>query len=179
MGEIKSTLDLVLEKTKHLSLSTLEREEMELKEALRKVSGYLSRYRDGVLSLDAMVKEIEGFPPGIRGRGRREMARQMGLALNLSPDTDSLVTALERLAEPGWAKVLGEVKRCRIETRKTLEATRRRIEERILAALAAGGIRGSAVAAKPESDREWVATEKTLTRPGEERIEALRQALAA
>jgi hypothetical protein len=179
MGEIKSTLDLVLEKTKHLSLSTREKEELEIKEALKKVSGYLSRYRDGMLSLDAMVKEIEGFPAEIRSRVRRDMARQMGLALNLSPDTDLLVILLEALAEPAWAKVLGEVKRCRIETRKALEATRRRIEERILAALAAGGIRGSAVVAKGDSDREWVATEKTLTRPCEERLEALRQALAA
>jgi hypothetical protein len=179
MAEIKSTLDLVLEKTRHLSLSTMEKAEMEVKEAVKKVSGYLSRYRDGVLSLDAMVKEIEGFAPEIRGRVRREMARQTCLALDLSPDTDSLVVALEAVAEPGWAKILGDVKRCRLERRKALETTRRRIEDRILAALAADGIRGSAVAAKPESDREWVATEETLRQPCEERIEALRRALAA
>jgi hypothetical protein len=178
MGEIKSTLDLVLERTKHLSLSTTEKEEMDLNEASKKLSGYLSKYRDGVLGLDAMMKEIEGFPPEIHQRARRETARQMCSALDLSPDTDSLVTALEVLAEPGWVEVLGEVKRCRTETRKALEATRRRIGERILAALAAGGIRGSAVTAKPESDREWVMTGATLRRPCEERIEALRQALA-
>jgi hypothetical protein len=179
MGEIKSTLDLVLEKTKNLSLSTTEKEEMDLNEAFKKVSGYIAKYRDGVLSLAAMVKEIEGFPPEMRQRVRREMARQMCSALDLSPDTDPLVTALEVLAEPDWAEALGEVKRCRIETSKALEAARRRIEQGILAALAASGIRGSAVVAKPESDREWVVTGATLSRPCEERIEALRRTLTA
>jgi hypothetical protein len=179
MGEIKSTLDLVLEKTKNLSLSTAEKEEMNANEAFKKVSGYISRYRDGVLSLAAMVKEIEGFAPKIRQRVHRETARQMCSALDLSPDSDSLVTALEVLAEPAWAEALEEVKRCRTETRKGLEAARRRIEEDILAALAGSGIRGSAVVAKPEGDREWVVTGAALRRPCEERIEALRQALAA
>jgi len=101
MAEIKSTLDLVLERTRHLTLSAVEKGEIEVREALKKVSGYLSRYRDGVLSLEALLKEMRGLAPEIRDRVRGEMARQMSLALNLSPDTDTLIPALEALADPG------------------------------------------------------------------------------
>jgi hypothetical protein len=178
MGEIKSTLDLVLERTRHLSLSSVEKEEMELKETLKKVSGYLSRYRDGALSLDRLLKEIRELAPELRDRVRGEMARQMSLALNLSPDTDALIPAMEALADPGWTELLASVKRCRGEVRKAVEAAKANMEGRMLAALGAAGIRGSAVAVKVESDQEWIVLSEELKRPCEERLEALRRALA-
>jgi len=179
MAEIKSTLDLVLERTRHLTLSSVEREEIELKDALKKVSGYLSRYRDGLLNLEALLKELRGLAPEIRHRVRGEMARQMSVALNLSPDTDGLMPAMEALAEPGWTDLLAEVKQCRTEVRKALEAARGNIEGRVRAELAAAGIRGSAVAVKIEGDPQWIAVKEELVRPCEARLEALRRALAA
>jgi hypothetical protein len=179
MGEIKSTLDLVLERTRHLSLSSVEKEEMELKETLKKVSGYLSRYRGGALSLERLLKEIRELAPELRDRVRGELARQMSLALSLSPDTDALIPAMEALADSGWTEVLAGVKRCRAEVRKALEAAKGSMEGRMIAALAAAGIRGSAVAVKVESDQEWIALSEELKRPCEERHEALRRALAA
>jgi len=179
MAEIKSTLDLVLERTRHLTLSSVEKEEIELKETLKKASGYLSRYRDGVLSLESLLREIRGLAPEIRDRVRGEMARQMSLTLDVSPDTDSLIPAMEALADPGWTDLLTGVKRCRIEVRKALAAARGSVEGRMLAELAAAGIRGSAVAVKTAGDQEWIAMNQELMRPCEERLEALRQALAA
>lgn len=179
MAEIKSTLDLVLERTRHLTLSSVEKEEIELKEALKKASGYLSRYRDGVLSLEALLKEVRGLAPEIRDRVRGEMVREMSLALNLSPDTDALIPAMEALADPGWTDLLARVRQCRIEVRKALEAARGGIEGRMLAELAAAGVRGSAVAVKIEGDQQWIALKQKLMKPCEERLERLRRALAA
>jgi hypothetical protein len=152
---------------------------MELKETLKKVSGYLSRYRDGALSLERLLKEIGELAPELRDRVRGELARQMSLALSLSPDTDALIPAMEALADSGWTEVLAGVKRCRAEVRKALEAAKGSMEGRMIAALAAAGIRGSAVAVKVESDQEWIALSEELKRPCEERHEALRRALAA
>ncbi|HVO83439.1 MAG TPA: hypothetical protein VMU60_03325 [Syntrophobacteria bacterium] len=179
MAEIKSTLDLVLERTRHLTLSSVEKEEIELKAALKKVSGYLSRYRDGVLRLEVLLKEMRGLAPEIRQRVRGEMARQTSLALNLSPDTDGLIPAMEALAEPDWTDLLAAVKQCRAEVRKALAAARGSIEGRVLAELDAAGIRGSAVAVKIDGDPQWIALKQELMRPCEARLEALRRALAA
>lgn len=46
MSEIKSTLDLIMEKTKNLSLSQQERQEIRRKELQSKVNGWTQRYLD-------------------------------------------------------------------------------------------------------------------------------------
>jgi hypothetical protein len=132
-----------------------------------------------MLSLEALLKELRGVAPEIRDRVREEMVREMSLALTISPDTDSLIPAMEALADPRWTDLLAAVSRCRTEVRKTLEATRGRIEGGALAELAAAGIRGSAVAVNIEGDNQWIDVKKELMRPCEARLEALRRAFAA
>ena len=48
MGEIKSTLDIIMEKTRHLVLSPEERRQFERDEELRKVPGYVQKLLDDV-----------------------------------------------------------------------------------------------------------------------------------
>ena len=43
MGEIKSTLDLVLEKTKNLTLSSEEKEEQKQKEIEKRIKGMMQK----------------------------------------------------------------------------------------------------------------------------------------
>lgn len=50
MGEIKSTLDLVMEKTRNLTLSADEKAAQQHKEAENRIRGLLQKYLDGVVS---------------------------------------------------------------------------------------------------------------------------------
>lgn len=59
MGEIKSTLDLVMEKTKNLSLSTEEREKQKEIEIEKKIRGLLQRLQDQRLSKDQLNSDYE------------------------------------------------------------------------------------------------------------------------
>lgn len=52
MGEIKSTLDLVMERTKKFSMSEEEKKELEEKEARKKISGLVQKYTDGLIKED-------------------------------------------------------------------------------------------------------------------------------
>ena len=52
MGEIKSTLDLVMEKTKNLSLSDEEKQEHKNKEIAGRILGLLSKFQDKTISLE-------------------------------------------------------------------------------------------------------------------------------
>ena len=61
MGEIKSTLDLVMEKTKHLTLSPEEKEQQKLDEARKKIKGLIQKYLDGVLDQERFAKELAGM----------------------------------------------------------------------------------------------------------------------
>ena len=59
MAEIKSTLDIVMEKTKHLSLSGEERQKQKKAEVEKRINGLLQKYQDQTLSGDDLTAEIE------------------------------------------------------------------------------------------------------------------------
>ena len=59
MGEIKSTLDIVMEKTKHLSLSNEERDNQKTAEIEKKIKGLLQKFQDQVLPKDRLTAEYE------------------------------------------------------------------------------------------------------------------------
>lgn len=59
MGEIKSTLDLVMERTKHLTQSREEREQQKLKEARQRIRGLIQKYKDSVLDQDSFAIELD------------------------------------------------------------------------------------------------------------------------
>jgi hypothetical protein len=57
MGEIKSTLDLVMEKTKDLTLSSEEKKAQKQKEIENRIKGLLQKYQDGFLSKSELKTE--------------------------------------------------------------------------------------------------------------------------
>lgn len=61
MGEIKSTLDLVMEKTRHLTMSKEEREAQHAAEIRKTLRGLLQKYRDGRISKDRFQEKFRGL----------------------------------------------------------------------------------------------------------------------
>ena len=59
MGEIKSTLDLVMEKTRHLTLSQEEKDSQKKVEVHTRLKGLGQKYRDNLLKKDGLGKELE------------------------------------------------------------------------------------------------------------------------
>jgi hypothetical protein len=59
MAEIKSTLDLVMEKTKNLSLSDEERQGQKNKEIESRIRGLLQKFKDQVLNFDNLKSEYQ------------------------------------------------------------------------------------------------------------------------
>lgn len=179
MAEIKSTLDIVLEKTKHLTLSAEEKVEMQFQEALKKVPGYVERVLDLTFTPERLLEEINGLSKEISKGIREEIARQMSQALDLSAKSDPLIDCLEVLAEPNWSALVEQVKHCRADYRKAREDLRQQAEDRVLASLAAAGIGGSSIVAKLEGDVFWQEEGRRLREPCEERLEALREAITS
>jgi hypothetical protein len=59
MGEIKSTMDLVMERTRHLSLSDEEKTHQRKEDFQKRLQGLLQRYADGALTVDGLKERIE------------------------------------------------------------------------------------------------------------------------
>jgi len=66
MGEIKSTLDLIMEKTKNLTMSAEEKEEVRRQEWLKKARGWIQKFLDDQIDMDKVKNELLGkdYPLG-------------------------------------------------------------------------------------------------------------------
>ena len=59
MGEIKSTLDLVMEKTKNLNLSDAEKQDQKNKEFESRLNGLLQKFQDQIITLEQFKAEYQ------------------------------------------------------------------------------------------------------------------------
>jgi hypothetical protein len=59
MAEIKSTLDIVMEKTKHLTLSKEEKKEHDRIEVTKRLKGLLQKYEDNLSRKEQLKVELE------------------------------------------------------------------------------------------------------------------------
>ena len=151
MGEIKSTLDLVMEKTRHLTLSTEEKQKQDQFEAQKVFKGLLQRYQDELLSLEQLQEKIHR----VQETSSMEVAWMRNLILDrIDPDQDNSIwlVLLEKyfgFDSSGLVTVLEEY---RIELKNTEENWCRKLKE----TLATGHkIKGSAVVPNPEADSWW------------------------
>ncbi len=61
MAGIKSTLDIIMEKTRNLSLSDDERQAQQLDAAGKKVSGLVQRFKDNAIRWEQFQKELQNL----------------------------------------------------------------------------------------------------------------------
>jgi hypothetical protein len=75
MGEIKSTLDLIMERTKNLSMSPEEKEENRRQEWLKKARGWIQRFLDDLVSSEKVKEELfsPAPPEGWQGILKKEL----------------------------------------------------------------------------------------------------------
>jgi hypothetical protein len=59
MAEIKSTLDIIMEKTKGLSLSAEEKEALKREEKAKKIRGWLARFLDDQVTFEDVRRELQ------------------------------------------------------------------------------------------------------------------------
>jgi len=159
MTEIKSTLDLILEKTKHLTLSEEEKAELRLKEINGKIMGWIQKYRDTTIKLDSLRSELD-LAEKEYGPGNVKNLLKKVLVRSVEPEQDNtpLFDLLEQLIEEN-TDILYRL----LDTfyRKCDEG-KRRLADKINHALVEKGISGSAIVPNPVKDEEWKLLHATL-----------------
>jgi len=151
MSEIKSTLDLIMERTKDLTLSDDEKREIKRKEEEERMRGLIQRGMDGTLTPAALDREltaaIEQDPDFTRNTLREEIIER----LNPETDTDRLLDILER--HTGIRKDDCTEKLDQFRSRAAAERKRR--EGPLREGLTDAGIRGNAVIPNIDRDGQW------------------------
>jgi len=94
MGEIKSTLDLVMEKTKNLSLSDKERQEQKNKEIESRIRGLLQKIQDQIIAFDRFKSEYQVLHQEYRLSGDKLLIKEICGQIELGKDNQKLFELL-------------------------------------------------------------------------------------
>jgi hypothetical protein len=150
MAEIKSTLDIIMERTKNLTMTDKEKASFRRKEAEGKVKGWVQKYQDGVIELDTIrsyfEKEITEYP-----EVRQILKSQLLDCLKLTGDNGRILRLLEDILETSTETIENTIQSFKHEMDilriKRIESLGKELKER--------KIYGSSVAPNPDHGGDW------------------------
>lgn len=151
MGEVKSTLDIIMEKTKGLTMTDEEKKAFKRKEVEGKVKGLLQKFLDGFRNLEGFKKEIGAF-----GDEQYDMAKQCvaeECVGRIDPEGDN-APFLDILENIGGVDPQ-PIRKSLLEFQRELEKRRTDREKLQRKKLEKQGISGSAVIPNIKADPEW------------------------
>ncbi len=151
MAEIKSTLELIMEKTKNLTFTEEEKRDLQIKEVRGKVKGFLMKFMDGVLDLEKLNNGIfslkEKDPETVKDIVIRECLDR----INLQSDNSMPFDVLEHVASVD----INPFKRLFSDSLNELDNAKKLQEQRLQNQIQERGISGSAVLPNLDADPEW------------------------
>ncbi len=151
MAEIKSTLDLIMEKTKGLTLSDDEKTALKRKDIEGKIKGHLQRYLDQLTDKTALTASLEHIKKDEGATADAVLAECVLERIDPDRDNERLFDILDLIPFISVSDIRLELhqftERCKAFT-KDLDCDMR-------ASLASQGISGSAVDPNLEDDERW------------------------
>lgn len=151
MGEIKSTLDIVLEKTKNLKLSSEEIKEQKNKENEMRVKGLLQKYQDGMLSMEKFKNDYDKLCNDRDLTSDTILINQIVDRLELDEDNQALLGLLKTFGMTSTA-----LESVSIDYQNAYQSAAQNRIEQLKNQLATNhSISGSAVVPNLDADEQW------------------------
>jgi hypothetical protein len=177
VGEIKSTLELAMERTKKFAISEKEKEEMKQKEVLQKATGLFHRYREGHLSLNEILKQIEKMEKKTAVTVKESLLSQWIDALSLDDDDERILKGIESLKRRSIDEVKQKFNHLLAQYQGEKAKLRERVRVQFTEALRKDGIYGSAVEPKLEGGELWKKENEKLDHSYGLKLEEIKQQL--
>ena len=154
MGEIKSTLDIVMEKTKHLSLSSEERDSQKAAEIEKKIKGLLQKFQDQVLTKDRLLVDYEQLKKQHALSDDSTFIGEVFLRLDPDKDNQLLLSLLKDVCEANTGEIESVLNDYQDELNSAASYKMVEVRENLAQK---HFISGSAVVPNLEADEEWQA----------------------
>jgi hypothetical protein len=152
MAEIKSTLDLVMEKTKDLSLSSEERKEQINKEIGSRIRGLLQKFKDQALNADNLRSEYQKMQKDYDLSGNALLIKEICGQIELGADNHAWFELLAQLKVADIERVTSVLH----EFDEAIDAAAQERSKISLDKLAKNHfISGPAVVPNLEADKSW------------------------
>ena len=179
MGEIKSTIDLVMEKTRGMELSAQERKELRNKEYLLKAKALSKRYLNGDISLVNLEKELATFEEKAKEQIIHDILKYLAEDLDFGKNYEMALNGIERLSRGRTdnSEFIGKIRNIFVEFDQLKEKHYQDINNRIIGELSKTGISGDAVNPNVESNPVWKETISRLAEDYRGNLEKLKAKL--
>ena len=152
MGEIKSTLDIIMEKTQDLTMSDEEKQAFKEQEMAGKVRGLIQKNLDGILEMGRLKIEAAALAGRDEEMVRAMIIKESIARIEMGEDNEPVLRILEEAAGLDTKSIRGALK----ESEGRLEQEKRVREKELMKSLGKKEISGSAVIPNVEADPEWV-----------------------
>ena len=177
MAEIKSALELAMEKSKKYVISDEERDRIREKEILQKAMGLFHRYKEGHLSQSEMMREIEKMDKKMRERVKEVLLLQSVDTLSLEEDAERLFSVFESIKGRSLNDVKEEFQNLRSIYQNEIEEARQKLSLQLVEALKDEGIDGDAVEPNMEGSEDWKGRVEEVNRSHREKLNEIKDAL--
>ena len=176
MGEIKSAVELAMEKTKGLHLSREEKEKLKEEELHSKAQGLVNRFLEVDFHLKEVEKDLAKYDPGQREHMEKLMLHYLCEAINLDRDNDLIFQGIEAFKKTGKTAIK-KIRDLVEDFRQRREKEYKQAEKVLLKKLERQGISGSAVQPKVEGSQEWQEALDKFKNPFEDQLQDLKKQL--
>ena len=158
MAEIKSTLDIIMEKAKKFSVTEEEKKGFRRQKLEGKIKGLVQKALDGVLDYGRFQTEVVALQAKEKDLVDQILQNEVVARLELEANSDALLKILENAA--GSAKAAVEEALTDFEKKADKQKESRR--KTLLENFEKKGISGSAVLSNLDADPEWAEARSEL-----------------
>ena len=155
MSEIKSTIDIMMERTRGMGLSEAEKEQISRDALEKKARGYALKIHDYKDSTDKIVESLMGEPPDQLEELKKLVWNNLVSKIQNNDNLQSFMNVLENLDfVPGRKPVFQKYRSLLKDAQKDKSKDKKLIIDREKRKLADAGISGTAVVPKIPRDSE-------------------------
>jgi hypothetical protein len=166
MAEIKSTLDIIMEKAKKFSVTEEEKQGFKRQELEGKIKGLVQKALDGVLDSERFQVEVAALQAKEKDLVDRILKDEVVARLEAEANSEALLKILEYAAGPASSAVREVLAEFEKKGEKQKESRRKACLDN----LKKKGISGSAVLPNLDADPDWLRVKSEVRRQLQEEI---------
>jgi hypothetical protein len=178
MAEIKSTLDLVMEKTKNMVQTEEEQQEIREKDRENKARSLLLKINDGRLKPEDLPLALGDFRDNEGACIRDKLLRIVIDQLAMEGKHLNRLAVIETTAGDHGKDGLKKIQDLFLEHEKSIAELSRVYKKKVLDILEEAGISGSALQPKVDHDPDWIHARSGMNNQFESRLNRIKTELA-
>ena len=167
MAEIKSTLDLVMEKTRNLTLSAEEKQAQKQLEIGNRIKGLVQKYQDGLLTNNQLKIEYESLKKDSVLSDDSLFIKEILTRLDPDRDNEILIETLENCCRLDTATIRAIINDHRVTYNRAAQNRSPQLKKDLAQYQS---ISGTAVIPNLDADEQWQQKAQDLRRQFEDKL---------